>query len=81
MTHIHTQDLGLAAGEPAARARWGPLIRWLAVITAAIGGTALVGYTFDIALLRRVLPIWLINRPAARIRAGAAFTGDGKLVN
>lgn len=56
MTHIHTQDLDLAARERAARTRWAPLIRWLAVSTAAIGVTALLGYTFDIALLRRVLP-------------------------
>jgi signal transduction histidine kinase/CheY-like chemotaxis protein/HPt (histidine-containing phosphotransfer) domain-containing protein len=52
---MHSQDLGPAAAEPAARARWAPLIRWLAVIAAAIGASALVGYAFDIALLRRVL--------------------------
>jgi signal transduction histidine kinase/CheY-like chemotaxis protein/HPt (histidine-containing phosphotransfer) domain-containing protein len=53
---MHRQDPGPAAAEPAARTRWAPLIRWLAVITAATGASVVVGYTFDMALLRRVLP-------------------------
>jgi signal transduction histidine kinase/CheY-like chemotaxis protein/HPt (histidine-containing phosphotransfer) domain-containing protein len=56
MTRIDTQDLRPAATEPAVRTLWASVIRWLAVITVAIGASVLVGYTFDIALLRRVLP-------------------------